>query len=136
MITFQLHRTEDKGGVSGTGVVADGCISGKWVVLIWRTQHSSVAVYSSMAELRAIHGHGGSTKVVYDNACPGCGHPIDIHVGDNCGYCEIGLWDNDPDHRKCDCCLMNHPEYTKQEMKWVPAVIIPGKKPKTKKKGK
>lgn len=66
MRMFELHRVEDKSGVSGTGVVAEGvCFTDGTAVMRWRTQYRSTAFYSNMDELEAIHGHGGSTKVVW-----------------------------------------------------------------------
>ena len=63
---FQLVREEDESGVSGIGIVAEGCqfTEGK-CVLAWLTQHKSVAVYDSLQDLEAIHGHGGRTRVVW-----------------------------------------------------------------------
>ncbi len=60
-----LNRIEDETGISGTGVVARGVIlpSGK-VVIEWTTKHKSVCVYDSLAEVEAIHGHGGKTEVI------------------------------------------------------------------------
>ncbi len=64
MRRFTLVRREDVSGVSGTGIVAEGIVfsTGK-VVLAWVTQYRSVAVYDSLAELEAIHGHDGRTAV-------------------------------------------------------------------------
>lgn len=61
---FVLVRTEDISGVSGTGIVAEGALSrtGK-VVLFWITQYRSIAVYDSIDELIAIHGHDGHTII-------------------------------------------------------------------------
>jgi len=61
---FVLVRTEDISGVSGTGIVAEGALSrtGK-VVLFWITQYRSIAVYDSIDELIAIHGHDGRTII-------------------------------------------------------------------------
>lgn len=66
MTLFQLHRIEDESGVSGTGIVAEGVVftSGK-CAMCWLTKHTSVAVYDSIADLEAIHGHNGKTRVVY-----------------------------------------------------------------------
>ena len=63
---FLLRRLEDESGVSGTGIVAEGAefSTGK-VVLNWITDVSSVAVYDSLEELIAIHGHDGKTIVVW-----------------------------------------------------------------------
>ena len=59
-------RYEDESGISGTGRVAEGIVfSSGWVVLTWLTQYTSFAVYPSIDEVRAIHGHGGKTQVVF-----------------------------------------------------------------------
>ncbi len=62
MRRFILNRKEDKGGVSGTGVVAEGVMfsNGKCAIS-WRTKYTSVAIYDDLATLEAIHGHGGAT---------------------------------------------------------------------------
>lgn len=64
---FKLVRHEDESGVSGTGTVAYGVAfpepNGR-AVLGWVTEVNSVAVYSSLAEVREIHGHDGKTEVV------------------------------------------------------------------------
>jgi hypothetical protein len=61
---FELRRTEDATGVSGTGTVAQGVIfDNGWVALTWLTEHTSVAFYTSIEEVVAIHGHGGKTEV-------------------------------------------------------------------------
>ncbi|WP_040422017.1 hypothetical protein [Actinopolymorpha alba] len=63
---FALYRSEDVSGVSGTGLVAWGCVfpNGK-AVLTWNSGVMSVGVYDSVEELEAIHGHGGSTRIVW-----------------------------------------------------------------------
>jgi hypothetical protein len=63
--TFALERIEDETGISGTGVVAWGCVfafCGK-VALCWTTDVSSVAVYDSLEAVCKIHGHGGKTRL-------------------------------------------------------------------------
>ena len=64
MRRFRLMRGEDVSGVSGTGVVAEGVVfsTGK-VVLSWCSEYHSVTVYDSAADLLAIHGHDGRTRV-------------------------------------------------------------------------
>lgn len=64
MRTFRLYRSDDPSGVSGVGFVAEGVqfTSGK-CVLAWTTSVQSIAVYDSMADLVAIHGHDGKTSV-------------------------------------------------------------------------
>lgn len=64
MKRFFLVRDEDVSGVSGTGTVAEGvAFSGGKCVLSWVTRYHSVAVYDSIEELEAIHGHDGRTRV-------------------------------------------------------------------------
>ena len=66
MRRFELHRDTDETGVSGTGVVAEGVEFGDGrAALRWRSEHRSTAVYDSMADVDAIHGHGGRTRIVY-----------------------------------------------------------------------
>lgn len=66
MRRFYLQRNIDSSGVSGTGQVAEGILfsTGK-AVLGWTTKYKSVAVYDSIDELVAIHGHEGMTEVVF-----------------------------------------------------------------------
>ncbi len=61
---FDLVRLEDVTGVSGTGVVAWGCVfpDGR-AVLRWATQRASSALYDSLEDVEEIHGHGGRTVV-------------------------------------------------------------------------
>src|SRR3990167_8446335 len=64
--TFVLRRLEDESGISGTGYVAEGVqFSNGKCVLAWVTEHQSIAVYDSMDELLAVHGHGGKTIIVW-----------------------------------------------------------------------
>jgi hypothetical protein len=61
---FKLVRDEDVSGVSGTGTVAEGVkFSDGTCVLRWVTQFRSTAVYATVEELDAIHGHGGRTHI-------------------------------------------------------------------------
>jgi hypothetical protein len=65
MRTFHLDRTEDVSGISGIGIVAEGCqFSNGKVALCWKSGVSSVAVYDSLRDLQAIHGHGTKTELV------------------------------------------------------------------------
>lgn len=63
---FDLMRSHDSSRVSGEGRVAEGFEfeNGK-VALCWLGKYASVNVYDSIDHVRAIHGHGGSTEVVY-----------------------------------------------------------------------
>lgn len=62
---FYLLRKEDETGISGTGIVARGVIfpSGK-AVLEWQTFHTSMAIYSNVSDVEAIHGHNGKTLLI------------------------------------------------------------------------
>lgn len=113
---FHLYRDTDQSGVSGTGRVAEGTLfpNGK-AVLSWNTPFTSVAVYDSMEHLRQIHLHGGKTRVVFDDACLGCGHPLADHWAEGCGGCMFtGVKPENPENepKACHCALMNHPEFT------------------------
>ena len=66
MRLFVLHRIKDESGVSGTGDVAEGIeFSNGKCALCWITQYRSIAIYDSIRELEAIHGHDGETKIVW-----------------------------------------------------------------------
>ena len=72
MCGFQLHRSTDVHGNSGTGMVAEGVIfsSGK-CAMQWLSGVASVAVFDSLSDLMAIHGHGGKTVVLgHVDGCP------------------------------------------------------------------
>lgn len=72
---FLLRRDEDISGVSGTGVVAegieftDGVVSLRWIVPEGNTGHgypTSVVFHDNGREsVEKIHGHSGSTKIVW-----------------------------------------------------------------------
>jgi len=63
---FELEREVDVSGVSGTGLVAFGAQAPDGTcVLWWDSEHDSIAIYPTMETLLAIHGHGGTTRVVY-----------------------------------------------------------------------
>jgi hypothetical protein len=65
-VLFQLDRIEDKSGVSGTGIVADGVVfPDGTVALRWRGETRSTVIYDNLADVLKIHGHGGSTRIKY-----------------------------------------------------------------------
>jgi hypothetical protein len=66
MRRFQLVRTEDVSGTSGTGLIAEGIefTSGSCVIT-WLTQFRTVSFYESVRALSEIHGHDGRTKIVF-----------------------------------------------------------------------
>lgn len=64
---FQLQRSEDVSGVSGTGVVADGCQFPDGVCVVhWRGEHRSTVVWTAgIRAVEAVHGHEGRTRIVW-----------------------------------------------------------------------
>jgi hypothetical protein len=63
---FILVRDEDVSGVSGTGIVVQGCQfeDGK-AVMRWVSETSSIAVYESIEDIIKIHVHNGATRLVW-----------------------------------------------------------------------
>jgi hypothetical protein len=67
MRVFHFERINDVSGVSGTGRVAEGVeFSDGTCVVRWLTVTSSTCVYDNFKQMESIHGHGGSTKIVFD----------------------------------------------------------------------
>ncbi|MGW7247731.1 hypothetical protein [Streptomyces decoyicus] len=63
---FALHRDRDISGVSGTGIVADGCAWPDGTVSIrWRGASPSTVSWNSVADAEHVHGHGGATRIVW-----------------------------------------------------------------------
>jgi hypothetical protein len=61
---FHLVRDHDPSQVSGVGRVADGVVfSDGTVALHWHGRHPSTVVWRSIADVLAVHGHGGLTRV-------------------------------------------------------------------------
>ncbi len=65
MRLFQLVRTEDVSGVSGTGVVAEGVQFPDDTVVLWWHNYNSLGIFRSIELLTKIHGHDGRTKVAW-----------------------------------------------------------------------
>lgn len=64
---FQLVRTTDVTGVSGTGVVATGVEFPDGTVAIrWRGARASTVTWDSLDDALAVHGHGGATTVRWE----------------------------------------------------------------------
>ena len=71
MRRFYFDRQTDVGGASGTGAVCEGVeLSDGRVVLRWLTSLSSLAIYGSIEDAIAIHGHDGSTDLHWVDAEP------------------------------------------------------------------
>lgn len=67
MKLFQLVRDTDVTGVSGIGVVAEGVVftDGR-VALRWTVgDHKSTVLWDDIESVKIIHGHNGSTRLVY-----------------------------------------------------------------------
>lgn len=66
---FNLVRTEDVSGVSGTGIVAVGAQmpTGK-VFMEWVVKFQSFAIYNDIGTLETIHGHEGKTHIEWVDA--------------------------------------------------------------------
>lgn len=72
MRRFELSRSVDETGVSGTGIVATGV---QWpdgrCALRWdANKPTSTANYDSIGDIESIHGHGGKTRVVWLDTPP------------------------------------------------------------------
>jgi hypothetical protein len=66
MRRFVLMRSEDVTGISGTGLVAWGVrFPDGLVVTRWNGTIAQTSVWDSIEHIEAIHGHGGSTQVVW-----------------------------------------------------------------------
>lgn len=64
--TFGLERRRDVSGVSGIGLVAEGVVfSDGTTVLRWLGSHPTTGIFESIDYLTWVHGHGGSTRVVF-----------------------------------------------------------------------
>jgi hypothetical protein len=64
MKRFTLDRTHDVSGISGLGTVAEGVqFSDGTAAIRWTCDLKSTAVYHSVDDIIAIHGHNGSTTV-------------------------------------------------------------------------
>ncbi|MEA5577314.1 hypothetical protein [Anabaena sp. UHCC 0451] len=68
--TFKLVRNKDVTGISGTGIVAEGCYFqsfGGLAVMQWLTDAASTAWYiGGWEQIELIHGHKGKTQIVMD----------------------------------------------------------------------
>lgn len=62
---FYLLRKKDVSGVSGTGIVARGCVlPSHRCILEWYTQYETIGIYDNLEQIRAIHGHENATELV------------------------------------------------------------------------
>ncbi len=66
--TFVLERLEDVSGISGVGQIAEGIVfhDGQ-VALSWIGQYHTVEILPNIDTVKAIHGHGGKTQILWDH---------------------------------------------------------------------
>ena len=98
---FLLERIEDVSGVSGTGAVAEGVRFGDGsVALRWTSAWPTSVVFHDrgMDSVRAVHGHGGKTRIVW---LYGTGANSDAREGDG-NY--LAPADPPREPRKCLTC--------------------------------
>ena len=68
---FYFHRHHDQSGVSGTGDVAEGVIfSDGRCSLRFISPTGSTSNWDSIEHIKAVHGHGGSTEIVFIDPDP------------------------------------------------------------------
>jgi hypothetical protein len=72
ILRFHFERTKDVSGVSGCGKVAEGCLftDTQEAVVHWLGEHGSINVYHSLDDVIYVHGHGESTRIVFDDPQP------------------------------------------------------------------
>jgi hypothetical protein len=64
---IHLQRHQDVNNTSGTGRVWEGVVfSNGWIAGKWNSEFPSYGWYPSLEHLEAIHGHSGSTELVFD----------------------------------------------------------------------
>lgn len=66
---FHFERNKDISGVSGCGKVAEGCLftdTGEAIVH-WLGKCGSINLYHSIEDVIHVHGHDGSTQIVFDD---------------------------------------------------------------------
>lgn len=94
---FHLQRTVDVSGVSGTGRVADGVQWADGTVSIrWTGPMPSTVFWHSLANALHVHGHGGATRIVWDDPEPPqqdmtCPHCPDGHTLPDSGFQPWGV---------------------------------------------
>lgn len=95
---FRLDRDTDITGVSGTGTVADGVVWPDGTVSIrWRGDRPSAVFWNSIADAEAVHGHGGATRIVWDDLTPGAEPHRYLSTGclhGEHGYCQSNTGSN------------------------------------------
>lgn len=71
--TFKLVRDDDVSGISGTGVVCEGVIfSDGHAAIHWvNSPHPTTTAHpDGLDSVMYVHGHGGRTRLVWDDDAP------------------------------------------------------------------
>jgi hypothetical protein len=72
MRRFELRRFDDPSGISGVGIVAQGCqFEDGTVVIRWLGPTPSTSVWPCIEDALAVHGHGGKTVAQFIDRQPG-----------------------------------------------------------------
>lgn len=82
---FHPQRTTDITGVSGTGRVANGVLWPDGTASVrWVGERPSTVTWDRLADAEHVHGHGGHTRIVWDDPAPApagdCEHCPDGHT--------------------------------------------------------
>jgi hypothetical protein len=94
---FHLQREHDVTGVSGTGRVADGILWTDGTASVrWLGERPSIVFWDDLDHVYAIHGHGGHTRIVWDDPEPApagdCQHCPDGHTPADQGSQPWAAW--------------------------------------------
>lgn len=75
---FHLERAVDVTGASGTGRVADGVLwPDRTVTIRWRGEMPSTVNWNELAHAETVHGHGGHTRIVFDDETEDADEPAE-----------------------------------------------------------
>lgn len=68
---FYMKRNVDESGISGTGIVVEGCIfPSKRIICKWNSEYSSIAIHSELSKFKACHMDfhmGMNDLVIFDS---------------------------------------------------------------------
>ncbi|MEU1373014.1 hypothetical protein ABZ442_05030 [Streptomyces triculaminicus] len=94
--TFVLQRDVDHSGVSGTGVVADGCLWPDGTATIrWRGPRPSTVHWQRLDDAIAVHGHGGATRIIWTDEATEATPDREGGMSGQCPTCADTLTEDD-----------------------------------------
>ena len=79
--TFTVHRESDETGVSGAGIVAQGCVFGSgYCVINWLTPRprGNIVIWESLEQFLSIHATphpGNRTRITFSDGTQKCYPP-------------------------------------------------------------